>query len=200
MYRFTKFFLLMAFTMITSTGCIFFSAPPRLYLLEPIVDNQSQRTPTQVQAIGVAVVNLPEYADTQSIATRLNDTRVVLSRHHTWAESPDTAITRVLADRIQAYTGSNVIVEPWPRGFDPEARVEFDFDKLLRDESGGVEVSGQLRIISDDGDNVLAIRSFQAVRETSDDKSEDFFRAMSLAINDIARLTTSTLLALEARN
>ncbi len=172
----------------------------KLYLLEPIVDEQQQRTPTQAQDIGLAIVKVPGYADNKPIASRIDGTRVDISDEHQWAESPDTAITRVLANRMRAYSGGNVIVEPWPRGFDPEARVEFDFDKLLRDERGGAEVSGQLRIISGDGKSVLAVRSFQVVHESGGVRQEDFFIALSRAINDIARLATYTLRTREIQN
>jgi len=181
--------------MVSLVGC---SAPAKLYLLEPIVDEKSQRTPTALQAIGMAVIALPEYANSQAIATRAGNARVTLNELHKWAESPDASITRVLANRIQAFTGATALVEPWPRGFEPEARVEYDFHKLLRDELGGVEVSGQLRVISGDGDDVLAIRSFQFFRVSNNNDEEDFFSSMSLAINDIARLTAATILELEA--
>jgi len=166
----------------------------RLYLLEPIVDEQQSRTPTKAQDIGIAVVKLPGYADDKAIASRVDGERAELDERAHWAESPDAAITRVLANRMRAYSGGNVIVEPWPRGFDPEARVEFDFDKLLRDERGGAEVSGQLRIISGDGREVLAVKSFQVLHESGGANPEDFFIALSRAINDIARLAVFTLL------
>lgn len=199
MYRFLQLTSVMTLV-ITLSGCGFFAPPPRLYLLEPVIDERSQRTPTAVKDLGIAVVKLPEYADNESISTRAADGRVVQSTRSKWAESPDEAITRVLANRIQAFTGGNVIIEPWPRGFEPGARAEVDFHKLLRDEEGGVEVSGQLRLISGDGDEVLAIENFQLFRRSGGKKSEDFFDAMALVINDIARIVTSTLLAMEAPN
>jgi len=129
----------------------------------------------------------------ERIASRVGRKRIELSDDHQWAESPDEAITRVLANRIRTYTNGSVIVEPLPRGFDPEARVEFDFDKLLRDERGGAEVSGQLRIISGDGRKVLAVRSFQVIHDSASDAEQDYFLALSRAINDIARLAIFTL-------
>ena len=198
MYRFSIFAALLAFVMVTVTGCL--SPPPRLYLLEPVVDEKSQRTPTEVQRIGLPVITLPEYADTQSIPTRVDSGRVVLSQHHQWAESPDVAITRVLANRIEAYTGGTALVEPWPRGFETQARIEYDLLKLLRDETGGVEVAGQMRLISGDGDDVIAIESFQFFRESVESESDDFFYTLSLIINDIARLTIVELQAMEVPN
>lgn len=187
-----KIISIIAFSALVLTGCG--SGPAaKLYLLEPVVDAQQTRTPTQAQDIGLAVVKVPGYADSKPIASRVGGTRVVVNDRHQWAEDPDAAITRLLANRMRAYTGGNVIVEPWPRGFEPQARVEFDFDKLLRDENGGAEVAGQLRVISGDGREVIAVRSFQVLHEAGGNNLEDFFKALSLAINDIARLATFTL-------
>jgi len=167
--------------------------PVKLYILEPVVDAQPQAKSSISSDIGLAVVKVPGYTSDERIASRIGRTRIELSDDHQWAESPDEAITRVLANRMRAFTGGSVIVEPLPRGFDPQARVEFDFDKLLRDERGGAEVSGQLRIISGDGRDVLAVRSFQVVHDASGMAREDYFAALSRAINDIARLALFTL-------
>lgn len=192
-----KIFSIIALSAWVLAGCG--SGPSaKLYLLEPVADAQQTRTPTQAQDIGLAVVKVPGYANSKPIASRVGGTRVVVSDRHQWAEDPDAAITRLLANRMRAYTGGNVIVEPWPRGFEPEARVEFDFDKLLRDENGGAEVAGQLRVISGDGREVIAVRSFQVLHESGGKNLEDFFKALSLAINDIARLATFTLQSKEA--
>lgn len=196
MHRAMKLISIIALSTLVLAACS--GGPPVKYLLEPVVDARQVRTPTQAQNIGLAVVKVPGYANSAPIASRVGGTRIVVRDQHQWAEDPDAAITRVLANRMRAYTGGNVIVEPWPRGFEPEARVEFDFDKLLRDERGGAEVSGQLRVISGDGREVIAVRSFQVLHVAHGDKIEDFFHALSLAINDIARLATFTLQSSEA--
>lgn len=184
--------LLMILSLAGLTGCA--SGPaPTLYLLEPVVDEQQPRRPTDGQDVGLSVVKVPGYADDKPIASRVSGTQVSINTDHQWAESPDAAITRLLANRIRAYAGGNVLIEPWPRGFEPQARVEFDFDKLLRNERGGAEVSGQLRLISGDGKNVLEVKNFQVFHESGGLNHQDFFMALSRAINDIARLATVTL-------
>lgn len=184
--------LLMILSLAALTGCA--SGPAAtLYLLEPVVDEQQPRRPTDGQNVGLSVVKVPGYADDKPIASRVSGTQVSINNDHQWAESPDAAITRLLANRIRAYAGGNVLIEPWPRGFEPQARVEFDFDKLLRNERGGAEVSGQLRLISGDGKNVLEVKNFQVFHESGDLSHQDFFVALSRSINDIARLATVTL-------
>jgi len=191
-----KIISIIALSTLLLTGCG--TPSSKLYLLEPVVDSQQLRTPIETQDIGLAVVKVPGYANSKQIASRRGGARVVVDDRNEWAEDPDAAITRVLANRMRAYGGGNIIIEPWPRGFEPEARVEFDFDKLLRDENGGAEVSGQLRVISGDGREVIAVRNFQVLHEAGGKGTEDFFKALSLAINDIARLAIITMKNSEA--
>lgn len=201
MHKFMKTALVLSLVNVLVTGCGFLgSSSSRSYLLEPIADEPQQRTATEAMNIGLAVVKVPGYADTKLIASRINGTQVILDERHHWAELPEEAITRVLATRMRAYSGGTVIVEPWPRGFEPHARVEFDFDKLLRNENGGAEVSGQLRIIAGDGKSVIAVRSFQVVQETTDAHQQAYFVALSRAINDIARLALYSLRSEESLN
>jgi len=191
-----KLISIIALSTLMLTGCG--TPSSKLYLLEPVVDSQQSRTPTEAQDIGLAVVKVPGYANSKSVASRRSGNRIVVDDRNQWAEDPDAAITRVLANRMRAYSGGNVIVEPWPRGFEPQARVEFEFDKLLRDENGGAEVSGQLRVISGDGREVIAVKNFQVLHEAGGKGMKDFFKALSLAINDITRLAIYSLQRSEA--
>jgi uncharacterized lipoprotein YmbA len=167
--------------------------PPRLYLLEPILDPESVQTADSISDIGVAVISLPSYASDQRIASRDDLRQITQADKHRWAEEPEEAITRVIADRLRYIAKANVVVEPWPRGFDPQARVEVDFDKLLRENSGGVEMSGQIRIIAGDGRSVEAIRTFQVIHYAESTDFNAYFSAVSAGINDVVRIAISAM-------
>jgi len=167
--------------------------PPKLYLLEPVYDLALENEPPNINAIGLAVVTLPGYATDPRIASRDAATRLTQDDNHRWAEAPEDAITRVLADRLRGATEANVLVEPWPRGFDPQARVEVVFDKLLRESTGGVEMAGQISVISGDGRRVLAVDTFQLVHYGDSTDPTAYFLATSAGINDIARLSTESM-------
>lgn len=182
--------LLLAATMLSACG----SGPPaRLYLLEPILDPEASRAVDNVSDIGVAMISLPSYASDQKIASRGTAYQITQTDRHRWAEEPEEAITRVFADRLRYVSKANVVIEPWPRGYVPQARVEVDFDKLLRENTGGVEMSGQIRIIAGDGRSVKAIRTFQVIHYAESTDFSAYFSAVSAGINDVVRITISAM-------
>ena len=77
--------------------------------------------------------------------------QVSLADRERWAEQPRDALSRLLGDRLSLLSDATVLAEPWPRGFDPQVRVEVVFDRLLREASGGAEMAGQISLISGDG-------------------------------------------------
>ena len=167
--------------------------PPKLYLLEPVHDLALEQTAPNVQALGLAISTLPGYAKDQRLASRDSGSMVVQSDKHRWAEAPEDAITRVLANRLREFTEATVLIEPWPRGFAPQARIEIAFDRLLREASGGAELEGQIRLIAGDGRKVLAVRTFQLVHFSVSADPANYFAAVSAGINDIARMSVSVL-------
>ncbi len=169
--------------------------PPRLYLLEPVLARGPSAAIPEISNIGLAVVSIPGYANDQRITSRNHDYQIVQAEKHKWAEDPEEAITRVIADRLRYTTKANVVIEPWPRGYEPHARVEISFDKLLREATGGVEMSGQLRIISGDGRRVQAIRTFQLIHYAESTDYNAFFASVSAGINDIVGIAASAMSA-----
>jgi len=187
-------FFIVSLVLLTLSACL--SGPPaKLYLLEPLIEDPLDAVPPNVSALGLAVVELPGYIKDERIASRGEAGIISLSDQHRWAESPDEAITRVLADRLRFHVGSTVLTEPWPRGYSPMARVEVTFDRLLREPLGGVDMAGHIQLISGDGRSLLKILPFQFVYYGQGDEFAQYFAATSLAINDIARMAAEALRA-----
>ncbi len=185
--------LCMILVSVVLTAC-FSGPPPKLYLLEPLVEDPLDAVPLEIAALGLAVVNLPGYVKDERIASRSKNGIVSLSDDHRWAESPDEAITRVLADRLRFHAGSTVLIEPWPRGYDPMARVEVTFDRFLREPLGGIDMAGHIQLISGDGRTLLDVLPFQFVYYGQGREYPQYFAATSLAVNDIARMVAEALL------
>lgn len=167
--------------------------PPKQFILEPVLDPVNESNPPNISAVALAEVTVPAYANDQRLASRDLKQQIVYSDDMKWADSPDEALTRVLANRLRYYLEASVIVEPWPRGYEPEARVEVQFDKLLRESTGGAEMSGQIRIISGDGREMLDVRTFQFVRYANSLDPNAFFAAAAAGVNDIARMVADAL-------
>lgn len=166
---------------------------PKQYLLEPVLDPVNESDPPSISAVALAVVTVPAYAADIRLASRDAQHQIVYEEQAKWAESPDEALTRVLANRLRFFLEANVIVEPWPRGYEPQARVEVQLDKLLREATGGAELSGQIRIISGDGKKMLDVRTFQFVRYANTRDPNAFFMAVSAGVSDISRMAADAL-------
>ncbi len=167
--------------------------PPKEFLLEPLQDPGYEFEAQVVSAIAMAKVVMPGYANDSRLASRRDRHQIVFDDRVKWADSPEDAVTRVLADRLRFHLEANVIIEPWPRGYEPEARVEVEFDKFLRDASGGAEVAGQIRLISGDGKKVLSVRTFEFLRYGAGSSPEAFFSAASACVNDVSRMIADSM-------
>ena len=166
---------------------------PRLYLLDPDIADAGILPPRTLDRIGIAVVSLPGYARDARVASREAGNRIVVDDGHRWAEDPDEAITRALAERLRAHAGATVLIEPWPRNFVPDARVEVAFDRLLREPSGGVDAAGQIRLLSEDGRDVLDVRPFRLSRPAASSAPGDWFGAVARLVDDLARTAVDAL-------
>jgi len=167
--------------------------PPKQYLLEPVLDPVNESVPPILDSVALAEVVVPAYAADQRVASRDERYQITYDEKHKWADSPDEALTRVLANRLRYYLEATVIVEPWPRGYEPQARIEVQFDKLLREATGGAEMSGQIRIISGNGKKMIDVRTFQFVRYANNREPSSYYAAVAAGVNDISRMAADSL-------
>ena len=177
--------------------------PPRLYLLQaPTVptDAPENADPSGIEALGIKLVKLPGYASDQRIATRQEDDVIIQLSDQRWAEEPADAISRLLAEQLRQRAGSTVLVEPWPRDYNPQARVEVFIDTLLREPDGGAHISGQIYVVSGDGRKLLEALSFDTRVRGRSTETNEFFRAAAVIIDDLARLSVEALQALNTQS
>lgn len=170
--------------------------PPRLFLLDSqiLAPVESNTASASITMLGISQVKVPGYANDARIATLLDDGVVAQLDAQRWAEEPEEAITRFLAERLRQQAQATVLVEPWPRDYAPQARVEVTFDRLLRDANGGATLAGQIHLLSGDGRELLQSVPFnQKVLGRSTDSAE-FFKSISVGVDAIARLAIEALL------
>ena len=167
----------------------------QLFLLEPwsAPAASSETNRINIRALGLATISLPGYAQDEKIANRGPEGSVILDDRHRWAEEPEAAMTRTLSSSLRHHSGATVISEPWPRGFEPEARVEVVFDRLLREPDGGVDMEGQVHLIAGDGRRVLSVRPFDIRIGGLSETPAAFFAAISRGLDAIARQSVAAL-------
>lgn len=172
--------------------------PPRLYLLsEHVIDEPDDVSDTQaLSALGISQVELPGYADDARIASRKAQGEVVLADSSRWAEEPQEAITRLFAIRLRERATATVLVQPWPRDYEPQARIEVTFDRLLREPDGGVHMVGQMKLISGDGRALLRSVPFDMNVVGRSTQVEEFFSALTFGIDALALSVVENLLSM----
>ena len=177
-----------------ATGCASGPRAPR-YLLEPAAVDRVEPLPRALDSLGLEIVTLPGYVEDSSIVGRGPGGVLSVDEGARWSEAPDAALTRTLAESLRLRSGASVLVEPLPRGFEPEARIEIVFDRLLRDAGGGAELGGQVRLVAGDGRRLLSVRTFELARPGRDASDAAFFEALAIAVDDLARLIVTALRA-----
>ncbi|ASJ71379.1 PqiC family protein [Granulosicoccus antarcticus] len=192
--------LLLAVSFLSACGSV---PQPRLYLLESPAGQEGEGvTPPapELRELGVVMVSLPGYAVNAQIASLATNGSVTQDNDHRWAEDPAMAINRLLVDRLRKHADTTVLTEPWPRDYRPTARVKVVFDRLLREPSGGADMSGQVQLLSGDGRKLLKIMPFEFVLNGQDTARQAFFVAVSQGVDDIARMAIEALQQLELKS
>ncbi len=174
--------------------------PPKLYLLVPPVveSDASARATNSIKALGISQVTLPSYAADERIATMSTSGVVSHIGDQRWAEEPEDAITRLLAKQLEQRGAQTVLREPWPRDYEPEARVEISFGRLLREQHGGASFSGQIQLLSADGRALLQQIPFEFAVLGESTGSREFFRAVATGVDEIASIVIEALLGANA--
>lgn len=170
--------------------------PPRMYLLEaPTFAASNENTElASLNALGISQITLPGYATDARIASLESDGVVIQMDTQRWAEDPEAAMTRYLADRLRQQASATVLVEPWPRDYLPQARVEINFGRLLREPDGGASMSGQILLLSGDGRALLQSVPFEHRVAGSSTHPVEFFNAVAVGIDELVRVAVESLL------
>jgi uncharacterized lipoprotein YmbA len=126
-------------------GCVE-TEPPTLRLL-PEFDDPRTASASARNAIAVATVSMPDYAEATGIATREPGGGVAQSSSQAWGDQLSRAATRRLAAALTAETGRLALAEPWPLEFSPTRRVDVLVDRFLGGLDGPTELSGEFRVM-----------------------------------------------------
>jgi len=199
--RYRKLNILMAGTLALS-GCSG-GPPPKLYLLEfSEADTFTAELARKsgISSLGMSLVELPGYSAAAQIASISVDGTILQDDANRWAEEPEEAITRLLSERLRVHTEATVLVEPWPRDYEPMARVEVSFDKLLRKADGGATMAGQILLLSGDGRKLLKAVPFNIQHSGLDVDNRVFFLAVARGVDDLARLAVEQIQALNTKS
>lgn len=169
--------------------------PPKLYLLQlPAVETNDVDV-SSISQLGISQVTVPGYANDARIASRSGSGVVEQLDRQRWAEEPEEAITRLLAKRLKARAEATVLIEPWPRDYEPQARIEVMFDTLLREPDGGAHIAGQIQLLSGDGRRLLQSVPFEYRIKSRTTDTTAFFSSVARGVDEIARDAIDAMLS-----
>lgn len=129
----------------------------KLYLLSS--DSDSFQKPADARVIGLKPVTVAAYLENQGIAVLVDNNRLRIANHHYWAESPETAITRVMHSDLNR-SMQNYAVDNGQLGRETDWVYNLDLhvDQFHGTDDGLAVFTGYWRL--SDAENVLIRKRF----------------------------------------
>ena len=137
-------------------------------------------------SLGVGPIELPDYLDRFSIATRSEANRVTYAENDRWAESLGGNVQRVLAADLSVllYT-ERISLFPWYRTSAPDRRVSISIQRFEVDPGGKVRLWARWILRDEDGKRLVS-GEFDERREVATGP-DAVARVMSDLVGDLAR-------------
>jgi len=161
------------------------SAPTLRYAVPATTGDD--RIGVNVRSVEVRQVDLPLYADLETIAIESPDGEVLTDENLLWADNPARAVTQGLADALSSLTRAQVAAEPWPLSDRPEARIEVRFSRALAQADGNYRMAGQYFVASLSGERREIARRFDIAVPYAAGNAQAIAAAQGLAIIELAR-------------
>lgn len=171
-------------------GCSFLGGAPgtnpnRYYVLTEATDLREIAHLPDLR-LGVGPIQLPDYLDRLSIASRRAPNRVVYAEADRWAESLDGNVQRILAADLSVllYT-ERISLFPWYRTSAPDRRISIDIQRFEVDPAGEVRLWARW-ILRDEAGKRIVAGEFDQSRPGAAN-TDAVAKAMSELVGDLAR-------------
>lgn len=173
------------------SGCSFMTGAPgaganRYYVLTEATDlNEIARLPNL--RLGVGPIQLPDYLDRLSIASRKDSNRVIYADNERWAESLGGNVQRILAADLSVLLFTERIAQfPWYRTSSPDRRIAIDIQRFEVDPQGKVRLWARWTLRDESGKRLVS-GEFDERREVAS-SPDAVAQAMSALVGDLARV------------
>ena len=182
-----SFFIITACFLLVRCGSMFEpkADPTRFFVLSPMPEGDvpsADAIHCKGLILGVGIVELPPYLNTQKIVTFSSTDEVVLSEFSRWAEPLDRGFVRVFALNLQQLTGvQQVEAYPWMQRDDNDLEVFTEVHSFEAMPDGRVDLRVSWRITTSRSTCLLASGSDTFVAR-SDGSYPSIVTAMSTAV------------------
>lgn len=181
---------LVLISLMTIGGCSGPTYKTTYYTL--VADGSGDKAPLPTEAhytasLGVGPLQLPEMLDHPGIVSQKGAQQVLVAPYDVWAGDLKQAMTRVLADNLSTYLGSdNVWPFPWDNRIRPEQQLSILVEHFSGERGGDVELQGKWRLLTDQGQRVSQSGKVKLRTETKSSSYSDYVSAMNELLNQMA--------------
>lgn len=158
--------------------------PTDMYLLpeQPV----ATRLNTAARSVVVEIIDLPDYAKDSDVAIRGADGVLSTANTGLWADSPERALTGLLASNLDYGLSAHVSAAPWPFQTSPDVQVEVKVAQLNGALEGTLVFSGQYFLTSPAGGSLERAGRFSYQVPVEGASVSDLAAAQSRAIAKLA--------------
>lgn len=161
-----------------------------MYLISSTVPQTKARVSTR--SIEVKEVTLPAYAAGSEMVYQTSEGALKTAKGVLWAEEPRAAVTRIIAEQLDAGTTAQVAAEPWPLLDSPNTTLDLRIDRMVARADGQFELSGQYAISSFSGGRDT-LRRFTILQPILDTAPATIAAATGAALAQLATEISQTL-------
>ncbi len=175
--------------MVTCFSLAACSGPEDRYLLPAISGVQTYQS--SVRTVEVSTINLPAYAEDTEISILGADGVMRPTKSGFWADSPDRALTEMLAVGLDQALNASVATAPWPFDTPPDVQVSVKVINFSGVPGESLKLSGQYFLTSPAHGHLEKAYRFSYAVPMADDSLTAVAAAQTEAIkklvNDVAR-------------
>lgn len=161
-----------------------------LYLIDATDAVAKQRV--SARTVEVKEVTLPAYAAASEIAYQTETGALKTANGSLWAEEPRSAVTRIIAQRLDTGTTASVAAEPWPLLDGPDSTVTVRIDRMVARADGQFELSGQFAVSTNYGGRDR-LQRFTILRQITGEGPGPIAGATGAALADLSEKIAKSL-------
>lgn len=140
------------------------------------------------ESLGVGPVKLPEMLDHPGIVSRDNGQQLLVATYAVWAGDLNEAVTRVLADNLSHYMGTDQVWPfPWDNRVRPQRTIRIVFERFSGERGGEVELQAKWRLVSGSGDKAFYSGKVTLQTETQGNSYNAYVAALNELLNQLSQ-------------
>ena len=152
-------------------------------------------------SLGVGPIRTPDILNHSGIVSHGSEQQVFVAPYQVWAGDLKRAITRVLADDLSAYLGTDQ-VWPFPRDnrVRPDRQISILFERFDGERGGEVVLQAKWRLLTADAEKELHTAKVTLRTQTQDGSYSAYVQALNQLLDEFAGHLALAIAELERGN